>query len=492
MKHCKNWILLLLALLLVLPLQAQRRRTNNRRRDRNEVGSFVNFSVATGVSSLGYQLYGGRHYPMPAAKLAVDYIYYFTPTLGLGTGLGLSYYGNVAAVSGPLLYEGLTDYQGQTFTHRIDLNRWREMQHLVTLELPVAFHYKYKPYDKGWFTSVALKLSVPLAKNYVNTSGDIVNSAYYPLWDLQLRDLPGRFETVPFSGSYGDNIPALAPLACVGYFEIGGLWQLTKRTDLRVSAFADICMTNLYTKRNAERTRLGFAGMGNSAHDYMPAYDGLIGTDLVRGLHPWSAGVKVATTLYCQLTEQQKRRKVREFLKEYDAYIKKDTVYIRDTVMIENVDTVFRYLTRVDTLRSVVHEVDTVERVVQLTDTVYIREQVAALDSLLSEAVIWFRFDEYVPILEPADILDRVVEMLRANPTLRVHVNGHACDIGTEAYNRVLALRRAKAVAELMRQKGVRPEQMIVASFGATEPFRYNKQHQRAKDRRVEIIPFAE
>mgnify|MGYP002856686083 CR=1 FL=1 len=104
-------------------------------------------------------------------------------------------------------------------------------------------------------------------------------------------------------------------------------------------------------------------------------------------------------------------------------------------------------------------------------------------------AIIWFHFDEYIPILQPEYILDSVADMLLSNRELRVQVNGHACSIGSDGYNRRLALKRANAVADLLVAKGVNKEQLIVASFGAAEPFRYNGKHQLATDRRVEIIP---
>ncbi|MBP5642054.1 MAG: hypothetical protein J6W92_03210, partial [Paludibacteraceae bacterium] len=43
--------------------------------------------------------------------------------------------------------------------------------------------------------------------------------------------------------------------------------------------------------------------------------------------------------------------------------------------------------------------------------------------------------------------------------------------------------------ANKLGELGVRDEQMTVRSLGADVPFRYSKQHQLSKDRRVEIFP---
>ena len=112
------------------------------------------------------------------------------------------------------------------------------------------------------------------------------------------------------------------------------------------------------------------------------------------------------------------------------------------------------------------------------------------MENLLLDAVIWFHFDDYTPILEPSYVLDSVASIMQRYPDLRIHVNGHACRIGTDRYNKRLALKRAIAVAEELKKKGVAGERMFIWSYGAQHPYRYNSQHQLSKDRRVEIIPY--
>ena len=79
--------------------------------------------------------------------------------------------------------------------------------------------------------------------------------------------------------------------------------------------------------------------------------------------------------------------------------------------------------------------------------------------------------------------------MMHRHPSLRIHVNGHACRLGTERYNQRLALLRAQAVAALLEEKGISGDRMFVWSYGANKPYRYNSEKQLSKDRRVEIIP---
>ena len=102
--------------------------------------------------------------------------------------------------------------------------------------------------------------------------------------------------------------------------------------------------------------------------------------------------------------------------------------------------------------------------------------------------MIYFDLDKAEPILKPEDILVRIAEVLKRHPDQKIHINGHACKLGKPEYNKRLSLRRANAVADQLRSLGVKNEQMIIASLGSEVPFRYNGQHQLAKDRRVEIV----
>jgi OOP family OmpA-OmpF porin len=157
-----------------------------------------------------------------------------------------------------------------------------------------------------------------------------------------------------------------------------------------------------------------------------------------------------------------------------------DTIYVFDTIYMYKHDTVQQIIT--DTIQT--------ERIIR--DTIMIIQEqkaVEAIDSMLSESVIWFNLNEYEPILEPAYIIDSIASVMKQHPNIRLHVNGHACRLGSDAYNQRLALQRAQAVAKLLREKGVSGERLQIRSYSSSYPYRYNNEHQLSKDRRVEIIP---
>ena len=76
-----------------------------------------------------------------------------------------------------------------------------------------------------------------------------------------------------------------------------------------------------------------------------------------------------------------------------------------------------------------------------------------------------------------------------AHASARVILEGHTDPRGSREYNVALGERRANAVAEFMKEKGVNPEQIRVVSYGAQRlaaPGRTESDYQL--DRRVVLV----
>ncbi|MFJ3461314.1 OmpA family protein [Achromobacter spanius] len=86
-------------------------------------------------------------------------------------------------------------------------------------------------------------------------------------------------------------------------------------------------------------------------------------------------------------------------------------------------------------------------------------------------------------------VLEPVVQLLRANPGLRVQIVGHTDATGTPERNDALSLARAQAVRdELIAMSGAQLDQFEVAGRGAAQPSVDNATLSgRAQNRRVEI-----
>lgn len=89
---------------------------------------------------------------------------------------------------------------------------------------------------------------------------------------------------------------------------------------------------------------------------------------------------------------------------------------------------------------------------------------------------------------EAKEVLKNVAEKIR-NFEGRVRVEGHTCDLGTDAYNMALSIKRAKAVvAYLASTEGIPKEKLDAKGFGEKSPLTSDKtEEERSLNRRVEF-----
>ena len=85
--------------------------------------------------------------------------------------------------------------------------------------------------------------------------------------------------------------------------------------------------------------------------------------------------------------------------------------------------------------------------------------------------------------------LDRIHELLKANPNLKIQINGHTDNVGEADYNQKLSEQRAQAVAKYLLQYGTSKTQVVAKGFGETRPLVSNDDEfgGREINRRTEI-----
>jgi outer membrane protein OmpA-like peptidoglycan-associated protein/tetratricopeptide (TPR) repeat protein len=84
--------------------------------------------------------------------------------------------------------------------------------------------------------------------------------------------------------------------------------------------------------------------------------------------------------------------------------------------------------------------------------------------------------------------LERLSELLRETPTLRIQINGHTDNVGNDADNQKLSEARAKAVYDTLMSKGITAERLRFKGFGESKPVQSNDtQEGRTLNRRTEF-----
>ena len=101
---------------------------------------------------------------------------------------------------------------------------------------------------------------------------------------------------------------------------------------------------------------------------------------------------------------------------------------------------------------------------------------------------VYFDFDRATLRADARATLDSVAAALADEPSLRVHVDGHADAVGASRYNDGLAAQRARAVADYLASRGVDRARMTVRAFGETVPAAPNRTLEgRRLNRRGEV-----
>jgi outer membrane protein OmpA-like peptidoglycan-associated protein len=84
--------------------------------------------------------------------------------------------------------------------------------------------------------------------------------------------------------------------------------------------------------------------------------------------------------------------------------------------------------------------------------------------------------------------LDKVVKLLKDNPTAEIELSGHTSSEGDAQVNRSLSYRRVKACKDYIAEKGIDPGRIAAVGYGPDQPVAPNDtEKNRQKNRRVEM-----
>ncbi|MDF2455164.1 MAG: oprF 4 [Cytophagaceae bacterium] len=99
-------------------------------------------------------------------------------------------------------------------------------------------------------------------------------------------------------------------------------------------------------------------------------------------------------------------------------------------------------------------------------------------------------FNTGSPVLLPSSFaeLDRLIELLQANPEMEILISGHTDNLGDPEKDLILSEERAQNVKQYLIEKGIRAARLSAKGYGVTKPIADNRSPLgRAKNRRVEF-----
>ncbi|MDQ3100447.1 MAG: OmpA family protein [Bacteroidota bacterium] len=84
--------------------------------------------------------------------------------------------------------------------------------------------------------------------------------------------------------------------------------------------------------------------------------------------------------------------------------------------------------------------------------------------------------------------LEKLVRLLKGNPTLRIELGGHTDDVGSDDANLKLSDQRANTVRTYLVATGIEAERITAKGYGETKPIESNDSEEgRAQNRRTEV-----
>lgn len=107
------------------------------------------------------------------------------------------------------------------------------------------------------------------------------------------------------------------------------------------------------------------------------------------------------------------------------------------------------------------------------------------------KVVLYINFDFNKSTIRPdgKPIIAQVLKLLKDNPDLKLGINGHTDNVGSQSYNLRLSQQRAAAVVDALVAAGISKSRLSSDGFGSGQPIADNSTEKgRAKNRRVELI----
>ena len=112
----------------------------------------------------------------------------------------------------------------------------------------------------------------------------------------------------------------------------------------------------------------------------------------------------------------------------------------------------------------------------------------AALPKPPSQFILYFEHDSADLTVESKAALRKVLAAIRSRAPMDISVVGHTDTVGKKEYNYTLSMKRAMAVASILRGNGVDPSILDITSHGKDNPLiPTGDQVPEPRNRRVEI-----
>ncbi len=426
----------------------------------------VSFSAGGGLAGLNYDINNGTSKQKPGFQGGIGYTKFLNARWGIATGLELGYYQTKATLTPNTVFSSYSvDSENNAFEFRVKTKGYQEMQKLYALNIPLLLQYQTLADRKTKFYSQAgLKFSIPLKSPFHTQAEEISAAGYYPDVNAEINDLPahgfGAQTNWNSKGDYDFNISySLAA-------EAGAKFRLSARSYLYTGFFIDYGLNNI-KKQEGQETLLTYHP---TALNQSQATGVFSLANTTGDVHLMGYGIKLRIGFGSKVKAKKEAVPV---IKDFPTETPTQPDKVKEKPKAEAV------------VQPVSEEKTTSE---QTTQNVLTIEEVELLRTPLQFTKIG---DTSLSPAAKAQA-DRLVALMQRHNNIEWQIEGHTCDIGSEAINKRISLARANAVVVYLENKGIAPARLHAIGKAAEEPVLPNNTEANRKQNRRVIIKISE
>ena len=429
------------------------------------------YKPANGTQGLGFGFDAGIHYGR-----------FFNRTVGLGVGLQYSWANAYATYNWNEVTTGLTHPSNPNTPYDLTtgFTNFVERQNVGYLSIPVEVLFRKALNDRAAFIAgVGLSLDMPIQGKYIAKSGSYSTTGVFPeLGPYTVSDMPEHgFST--YTTTQNAKINNRAKVGGSVIADLGFRVALNDNWGMYFGLYAGYGFTN-FLKESMTDEMIMINANDPAIIDYRGTFDSneTGKANLIR------AGVKIAVDFGWPKkvqeapAEEQQLPTVNDDAERLAREKAEQERLAREKAEQERLA---REAAEKAAREKAAREKAEAER---LAAEQAFKRQVETLDVHFGTAQDQLTFNE-----GEQDIVDRLCDMMKADPSMRIKITGHTDNTGNAAQNlNFFGMKRAKALKAYMVKQGVDASQIECDSKGQTEPVADNKTREgRAKNRRANI-----
>lgn len=259
-------------------------------------------SLGAGYSTFGYQVQSTDMFTANATgswgmRAGLGVSYFFSDYFGMGIGASFTRYGGGMSLKGSMVWQGVTDTDGERYDHHLQINHWREAQQQLFLAPNLTLQSAIPIGNAHLLLRLGAEYAFSLQASY-RGYGELTHFGYYPFGNLTLHDLDkyGFYTTNRFqpSGKWDADIQQVSIIGAVGV----GI-PVAKNIELAIAVEAAYAVWSSAAQSAGGQNPIGFhenvnSQGGQDLHYFIPDYASLTTTSLVNGnIRPFYVGLQV-------------------------------------------------------------------------------------------------------------------------------------------------------------------------------------------------------